>query len=408
MFWEKLLLALLLFLPVQVGRHFWPDYSFIFGLRIDYLAITIYLQDILIVFLLAFWLPKNYKKLFSGKKLIFWSLLLFLAVINIVLSQNASLSFSSWLRVMEMALLGGVVAIEPVKVYRKLIFVLPGIILFELLLGVYQAIAQSSLGGVFWLLGERSFDIVTLGIARASWLGEVFLRPYGTFSHPNSLAGFILVCLVLLLGSQPLLKREKVAVIGGLVLIIICFSRVVWLSAVLLGLGYLFYKLREFVKIKKIKAGFNYLAVCLLLLIFAFLFAKTTIENPSVVNRVKLAQEALEMIKDKPLLGVGLGNFIPVLAVGDSSFDWLYWLQPVHNIFLLITAETGLMGMAAFAVLFYLALNKALFFPITVALLTIIFTGLFDHYWLTLIQNQILFTLVLGFSFGLRNVKIKK
>ena len=242
MFWEKILLVLLFFLPVQIGRHFWSGYSFIFGLRIDYLATTVYLQDVLIVLLLSFWLPKNYEKLFFGKRLIFWFLLLFLAIVNIVFSQNASLSFFSWLRVVEMALLGAMVAIEPIKIYRKLRFILPGIVLFEFLLGVCQVVIQSSLGGIFWLLGERSFDIATPGIARASWLGEVFLRPYGTFSHPNSLAGFILVCLVLLLGSQPLLKKGKAAVIGGLVLIIICFSRVVWLSAVLLGLGYLFYK----------------------------------------------------------------------------------------------------------------------------------------------------------------------
>lgn len=408
MFWEKLLLALLIFLPVQVGRHFWPSYSTVLGLRIDYLSPTFYLQDLLIILLLIFWLPKNYQKLFSGKKALLWVFLFVLVVANIIVSGNTLLSLFSWLRAGEMVLLGILVAFESVKVYRKLVFVLPGIILFECLLGIYQVINQSSTEGSLWILGERSFNIITPGIARANWLGEMFLRPYGTFSHPNSLAGFILVSLILLLGKQPLSKKDWLAIGAGVILMILCFSRVVWLSALLLGLGYLFKRAGEAIKTKKTKFSINYLIVCLIILVFAFLFSKTSIENSSVENRVKLAREALKMISEKPFLGVGLRNFIPVLAGGDLTFSWLYWLQPVHNLFLLVAAETGILGLSAFLYLLFRAMSKALFFPVMVALLVILFTGFFDHYWLTLIQNQILFVLVLGFSFGLRSVRIKK
>jgi hypothetical protein len=38
-------------------------------------------------------------------------------------------------------------------------------------------------------------------------------------------------------------------------------------------------------------------------------------------------------------------------------------------------------------------------------LLAIIFTGFFDHYWLTLIQNQLLFVLILGLAWSKRVVK---
>jgi O-antigen ligase len=51
-----------------------------------------------------------------------------------------------------------------------------------------------------------------------------------------------------------------------------------------------------------------------------------------------------------PFLGVGLNNFIPeamssVFLSGTNRF-----LQPVHNIFLLVLAESGLVGLVGFLI----------------------------------------------------------
>src|SRR3989344_6346282 len=49
---ENVLLFLtILFLPTQLGRHFWPEFSFIYSLPIDYLSPTLYLWDLLVVLL---------------------------------------------------------------------------------------------------------------------------------------------------------------------------------------------------------------------------------------------------------------------------------------------------------------------------------------------------------------------
>ena len=40
-------ILLIIFLPTQLGYHFWPEYTRVFGLRIDYLAPTIYLTDLM-------------------------------------------------------------------------------------------------------------------------------------------------------------------------------------------------------------------------------------------------------------------------------------------------------------------------------------------------------------------------
>jgi putative inorganic carbon (hco3(-)) transporter len=61
--------------------------------------------------------------------------------------------------------------------------------------------------------------------------------------------------------------------------------------------------------------------------------------------RVALVNTAVAMIKDKPLLGVGLNNFPERLAQYDNSGIEYELPYPVHNTFLLAAAETGLIGL---------------------------------------------------------------
>jgi hypothetical protein len=51
---QKIFWLLIFLLPVQLGRHFWPDFSFVLGLKIDYLAPTVYLTDLLVLLILVF------------------------------------------------------------------------------------------------------------------------------------------------------------------------------------------------------------------------------------------------------------------------------------------------------------------------------------------------------------------
>jgi O-antigen ligase len=121
----------------------------------------------------------------------------------------------------------------------------------------------------------------------------------------------------------------------------------------------------------------------------------------SYSGRAELAVAAGKMFSEKPLLGIGLNNFsleLPQKNLGQPS----YWrLQPVHNIFLLSLSETGLAGFLALFLLCYLAIKKAS--PkrgyALAALLFVLLTGFFDHYWLTLQQNQLLLAITLGLSF---------
>ena len=52
---KVLLLAFVFLLPTQLGKHFFLPFSFVSGVRIDYLAPTIYLIDIVFLLLATFY-----------------------------------------------------------------------------------------------------------------------------------------------------------------------------------------------------------------------------------------------------------------------------------------------------------------------------------------------------------------
>jgi O-antigen ligase len=123
----------------------------------------------------------------------------------------------------------------------------------------------------------------------------------------------------------------------------------------------------------------------------------------SIVRRVQLAVSSGQMVANNPLLGVGLGGFVRTLPNYIFSNDSVWWLQPVHNIYLLLLSETGIVGLTIFLLIIIIILkrfeqlkrtNSYLMF----VFLAIIITGFNDHYWITLQQNQLMLALILGLS----------
>ena len=338
---RALFYLLIIFLPSQLAYHFWPDWAFIFGIRVDYLAPAIYLTDILIVLLLVISRTKikfSYFLAFS-----------FLAFLNIYFSISPWVSFFKWLKILELIFLALYVSRNK-DLFRRKIFI--RVLGFSLMLisvvGITQFLLGKTLGGPLYFLGERSFNIETPGIALQNIFGRDFLRAYSTFSHPNSLAGYLFVSIVIF---PPLLKKNKLVLLLSLTAFLLTFSLSAFLGASL-GLPMFFMK-------------FNFNA-------------------PEFSERISLINTAKEIILRSPLLGNGLGTF-----VFSNSL-----MQPVHNIFLLIFSETGIFGFGALVFLFYKLLRKNWY-----VFVFILITGFFDHYWLTLQQNVLLLALVYGYLF---------
>jgi O-antigen ligase len=410
---NPLFYLLILFLPTQLGKHFWPNFSFVFGLRLDYLSPTIYLTDIFIVLILLFFLPnlKIFLSKVGKKKFLFFGLLLLSLLIGAAASKNPLAGFYGLVKLLEYLFLTVFVVINFKSFNKTILFFcfLSGII-FESLLSFWQYFIQGSIGSLFYFFGERAFNAQTPGIANASINGQLFLRPYATFSHPNVLAGFLVIAMLYSL----LFYKNKIFLSFGIFLgtasLLLALSR----TAIFLWSIYLFV-LFGIPLVKKYKNRFSNvkLAVGLVtLLIFAitiylffqnsFLlerFTLTKITEEAFSQRTLLIQQAVAMFIRSPIFGVGLNNFFNNLNFPSLQRSVLL-VQPVHNIFLLVLSETGLIGLGSLAYLFYKSIKTSINSKekkyLLMLIFAVIFLGSFDHYFLTIQQGQLMFSIIFG------------
>ncbi len=194
LFFEKIskiiFLLTIFFLPTQFGKYFFFNFSYLNGLRVDYLAIKFFLIDILIFIFFVFNLKKVFSFLIRKNLFLFY----FLLIINFFISKKKFLTLFFIIKIFEFLIFFFLSTIYFPKIKPKnilIVFLLIGIV--ELFLSFYQFISGHSVGGFFYFLGERLISISTPGIAKIIFENKEFLRAYGTFSHPNSLAGFFLV-----------------------------------------------------------------------------------------------------------------------------------------------------------------------------------------------------------------------
>lgn len=387
---ESVLLFLtLLFLPTQLGRHFWPDFSYIFSLKVDYLSPTIYFWDLLVVALLILWRVK--KGVVSKLALNLFLLFLLTQALSLFSAKNLGAGLVRLEQYTVALFLGVYLASQKwAELKRKIFLPLFLGILFESSLAILQFMKGSTLG--FWILGERSFNLSTPGIAKFNFYGLEFLRPYGTFPHPNVLAGYFLVMVYSLWFIVDGLREKSSKLFKWLVLIagatiVLTVSRVAILAGFVMALVAL---------PKKWKLVLMAAALILSPILFTRFEALFSYDKLTFLRREGLSIEAWQMFLNSPVLGVGLNNFIPAeqeLVSGPSRF-----LQPVHNIFLLALAETGLIGLMGLISLIGFPLLKSKLYPI-------LFLGLFDHYFLTLPQGYRLLFLIWGLSLSFLKLK---
>ncbi len=418
---ERILLFLVvLFLPTQLGRHFWPDFSFIYSLKIDYLSPTVYFWDILVAVLLVVWVLRK-----PGINRSALSLLLFFLLTQ-ALSLLGADNIGAGLVRLEQYLVAGFFGVylasqDFKRLLGKIYLPLALGIIGEAAIAILQFIKGGTLG--LWILGERTFTISTPGIAKFDFHGLEFLRPYGSFPHPNVLAGFMLIVVIVLSlwGSgvsrrlQNLNKKDS-GQAGMMLLIASSFlaglTIFLTMSRTTMAAGFI-------VILVLIRRKWLILMGLLILILSPVLFTRFSslfnFDNLTLLRREELIGNAWQIFLQHPIFGVGLNNFIQVqasdLAIGPSRF-----LQPVHNIVLLTLSESGLVGLIGLIALvgypiirilnfkfLIFNLNSNFKFQISNLLpwLIIIFLGLFDHYFLTLPQGYRLFFLVWGVSLSI-------
>jgi len=398
------LFLFLLLIPTQLGKHFWPEWSYLLGIRVDYLSPTLYLLDLIWLILIGSNFLKNYKKIAFKKYLNFkYFLVMGFIGINILIAVNPWVAFYKWLRMVQILITFFYFKKNKTLIKGKLVKAIPCWIIFESLLAVTQMAKSGSLNGIFYWFGERSFSFNTIGIAQMSVLGNGLIRAYGTFSHPNSLAGFLLVALLLWYWLREKINKTWWWVVFwfGFLGIIVSGSRTVWI----LTLGLIFWFL-----LKNIKNKANSIGLILLFLgVIVFGLRLVNMEyqisdflggwdSNGVEKRTQLNWAGLKMVKESSWFGVGLGNFLVRLPEFQKN-NGIFWLQPVHNILILIWSEIGTLGLF----LLFLLFNKNFVWKkinwiFKIILVVVIISGMVDHYWLTLPQNVWLLVLVLGIA----------
>jgi O-antigen ligase len=408
---------LLVLLPVQLGRHFWPSQAYIFGIRIDYLSPTFYLSDLIIFLLFAFWswqIIFSREKVDKSKILLLFSFPLSLAI-SLIFSKSFSNSLYFVAKIFEMSLLALFIVseIDFRKEIKKILTVLSFGVFWESILGIFQFFSQHSLG--LWVLGERLFSAQTPGISLVDLDGRQLLRPYGTFPHPNLLGAFLALLLPALLILFFSVKNKSLflflTLIVGYLALGLTFSRISWLCGFGISffvLGYFFKKSRP--KISKRSLLLFLTGVLLFIFVWPYFWQRfvsfSTTDSHSFILRVKLSSSAFLIFLNNPLFGVGPGNFLPNLPKFFKLSETIRWLQPVHNIFLLVLSEAGLLGLFSFLGLFFWPFfrifklsKKSLVAKVFVfSFIAIFIMANFDHYLLTLQQGQLIFWIFLGLS----------
>lgn len=408
-----MLFLTLLVLPFQLGKHFWPFFAFVSGQRVDYLSPTLYLSDVFLFAVFLFSIPTFFRRLNP-----FFYVSLALLSLGIFFSQSPAAGWYSLLKGIELVFLAWAVLHEKRVVSFLFWSFLIGF-LIEGVLGVLQFIHQGSINGLWYILGERTFSAATPGIANASIHGQLVLRPYATFPHPNVFAGYLVIILLFFLlwtfARDALWQKISgiILLFLGTCVLLLTLSRVA--IVVWVGLG-IFLAVLHF---HRSRYTFPLLGVLFLGFIgiltsdtfFSGRFLVLSAYTQSLSLRELLQHAAVSMTLAHPLLGVGLGNFLVVLPQYLSGQLLFGFLQPVHNIFLLILAETGVTGLLLFLFMLFMAFWHGLLaakasrntplslFPVS-ALLAVCLIGLTDHYFLTLQQGQLLFALVLGLCFS--------
>lgn len=354
-----LIILLVLFSPSQLGFHFWPEWSLVNGIKIDYLSPTVYFTDLIFLVLLII-------SAITFRRSGFLKILTAVCLGIFFLSGKGDISSAYWsLRYLQIPIITWLIYVNGKKSFiqndiKKYLFFS---LLFTLILEIWQFIIKKSTGW-WWIFGERSFSLATPNIATIDIWGEKFLRPYATFSHPNALAGWLMLAAFVLWNSRSgrflaaagiLLTFSRNAVLGLIVGAISC--------SVLISPGYL----RSIIAFPESSSG----------------------------ERTILNQASLKAFNDFPVFGIGPGKLLTELP---GYFPAGYWnIQPPHNVFLLMLTETGIFGFTILLIGFlkiYPVLKRSTeFLP---GLIAVFSTSLLDHYWLTSQQNRIILGVYLG------------
>ncbi|MGW8185467.1 MAG: O-antigen ligase family protein [Candidatus Moraniibacteriota bacterium] len=388
--------------------------------KFQYGTIGIYFFEII----LFIWILLNLSILKScHNKKILYSVLVFIIYILLSIFWSPDKLISLYFLIP--LLLGGLsflILQKKMLSFKKFTFVFVFSIFLQGILGVYQFLNQiiysnKWLGISEHLAWQGGSSVIETSAGR-------FLRAYGGMPHPNILGGFLAIAILLGVGAYlKATEKEKywkyfllICIVLNFFSLLVTFSRSA-LFSLFLGLFlflvyYLYNKRLHLIKNLLFIISIFFLISALFFSLFSELLINrldvtSRLEKKSINERLLFIKEAQEIITQKPILGTGVGNYTPFLLKNNHTPKEVWQFQPVHNIYLLIFAELGIIGFSLFLFIIIFIIcdflesftkentNRVIFSIVTISLL---FLSLFDHWLWTTHSGVIAFWLILSFS----------
>lgn len=278
-------------------------------------------------------------------------------------------------------------------------------------IGIIQFVRNSDMG--LRLIGEPPLDPRQGGIAVIVHDGLRQLRSYALTQHPNIFGGLLAIAYPLILTTRSrwwMWGGGLLAVIG----VALSFSRNGWLVW-LVVLGAVLW-----LGDKQIRrwAGIGLLVFVTILglhadVVTSRVMVSGSLEERSVVERVEGLGEWNRVWGTHKWLGVGAGAYTSMLAGLNPDLNaWDY--RPVHNIFLLIAGELGLIGLILFLVLIVTSWHWSLELVHKPGGLIwilpwwgLLAMGVFDHWVWSTVQGRLYLFVALALLFSAKKISLE-
>lgn len=417
-------IASLFLIPLNIKKFLAPLTKNIEGFSLELSSLFLYFSEILIVLLFSFLLYTKKKEILKSCNFL-WPLFLFfiICLISIVVSDTIALSIVFCLHLFISILFAisiAVVLSSRLLSIRDVMKVFAVSSFLQAKIAILQFVNQGSIGLNFF--GEEIISGLTRNVAKVEFFGSIFIRSYGTLPHPNILGGFLILGIVawIYLFSLPSKRHgvlhRSLSLIGLFVVflgLLFSFSRSAWIASIIVFIFCVIILFKN--KLKHAARELVLMGLVFFLILFGMFgwmfVSRGELKKDTPLNeRIIYANIAIDMIREYPF-GVGIGNGI-IRAEQEGRYDD-YGLtnkakhQPVHNIYLLITKEIGVIGIFVFLFLICMLFlyKKQEVSVIDVwflygILISFLFIGFFDHYFLTINSGRLMFFSIVGIIVG--------
>lgn len=279
-----------------------------------------------------------------------------MTLISLAKAPNRELGLFEWLELVKMLAIFLYVkyAVRSHVSLRMILHVILIGLILEGVIGIAQFVTGSTLN--LTILGGHPNEVMHQAVDGG------LSRVGGTLGGPNAFAWYLDFLLpiplaVILLGrGKRSLFLNTAALLFGCTALFMTLSRGGWVGMLVSGLIVLAYLVTRLNPVKRFYTILIMILIACIAVILIFSIANPvrdrfmTEDEGSAYVRIPLMRVALKIIQHHPFIGVGLNNYTLMDQFYDHTPGMVstYFPYPVHNVFLQLAAEAGLIALICF------------------------------------------------------------